>query len=178
MSTVWTKTLIYLISWRHFKLEIRSSARLSLVLCWHKRPLSYFRVNLLRVPLKGKSKQFNKDFVRQKTQPVYLTLELKTFWEVNFVNFVRDKYCLVPFVLAFCFQNFAVFLRRELDSCIYAVKILFNLNPHGNEKLELFSQRTYEVQNFGNKTLFIAKNSEENNDAWPTNVSQFCQAMW
>ena len=74
------------------------------------------------------------------------------------------------------FQIFAIFQRMELDTCICAIKILFNLNPDGNEKLELFSQRTYDVQNFGNETLFIAKYSEENNDAWPTNVSQFLQA--
>ena len=74
------------------------------------------------------------------------------------------------------FQIFAVFQRVELDSSIYVIKILFNLSPHGNEKLELFSQRTYDIQNFGNETLFIA-NNEENNHAWPTNVSQFRQAM-
>ena len=64
----------------------------------------------------------------------------------------------------------------ELDSCIYLIKIVFNLNLHRNEKLELFSRRTYDIQNFGNETLFIA-NNEENNDAWPASVSQFRQAM-
>ena len=64
----------------------------------------------------------------------------------------------------------------ELDSCIYVIKIIFNLNSLGNEKLELFSQRTYDIQNFESETLFIA-NNEENNDAWPTNVGQFRQAM-
>ena len=49
------------------------------------------------------------------------------------------------------FQIFVVLQRVELDSCIYVIKILFNLNPHRNEKLELFSQRTYDIQNFGNE---------------------------
>ena len=75
------------------------------------------------------------------------------------------------------FQIVACFQTMELDSCIYVIKILLSLNPHGNEKLERFSQTTYDVQKSGNETLFIAKNNEENNDAWPTNVSQFRQAM-
>ena len=45
--------------------------------------------------------------------------------------------------------------RRENDSCVYVIK-LFNLNSRRNEKFELFSQVTYEFQNFENKTLFIA----------------------
>ena len=74
------------------------------------------------------------------------------------------------------FQIFAVFQKVEVDSCIYVIKILFNLSPYENEKLDIFSQRTYDIQNFGNETWFIS-NNEENNDAWPTNVGQFRQAM-
>ena len=48
----------------------------------------------------------------------------------------------------------------ELDSCAYIIEIFFNLNPQGNEKLELFSQGTYDVQNFGNETLFIADHED------------------
>ena len=44
----------------------------------------------------------------------------------------------------------------EIDSCIYVVRILFNLNSQGNEKLKLFSQGTYDFENFRNGTLFIA----------------------
>ena len=39
---------------------------------------------------------------------------------------------------------------------MYVMKILFNLNSQGIEKFDLFSQRTYNFQNSGNKTLFIA----------------------
>ena len=34
----------------------------------------------------------------------------------------------------------------ELDRHVYAIETLFNLNSHGNKKLELFSQRTYGFQ--------------------------------
>ena len=33
--------------------------------------------------------------------------------------------------------------------------ILFNLNSQGNEKVEFFSQGTYNFQNFRNETVFI-----------------------
>ena len=46
--------------------------------------------------------------------------------------------------------------RAQLDYCVYIVKILFNLNSQGNAKFELFSQGTYDFQNFRNKILFIA----------------------
>ena len=44
----------------------------------------------------------------------------------------------------------------ELDSCVCRMKLLFNLSSLGNEKFELFSQGTYDFQNVGNETLFIA----------------------
>ena len=41
-------------------------------------------------------------------------------------------------------------------SLVYVIKFFFNLNSQGNEKLELFSQLTYDFQNYRNETLFIA----------------------
>ena len=34
--------------------------------------------------------------------------------------------------------------------------MFFNLNSYGNEKFELFSQETYDFQNLGNESLFVA----------------------
>ena len=44
----------------------------------------------------------------------------------------------------------------ELNSCVCRMKVVFNLNSQGNEKFDLFSQGTYDFQNLGNETLFIA----------------------
>ena len=55
-------------------------------------------------------------------------------------------------LLQILFQNSE---RLELDSIVYVIKILFNLNSQVNEKFELFSQLTYEFQNLVNETLFI-----------------------
>ena len=46
--------------------------------------------------------------------------------------------------------------RREFDSRVYAIKILFDLNSQGNEKFELFSQGTCDFPNFGNEPLLNA----------------------
>ena len=43
----------------------------------------------------------------------------------------------------------------DLDSRIFVIKIQFNLNSQGNEKLELSSQVTYDFQNL-EMNLFIA----------------------
>ena len=61
------------------------------------------------------------------------------------------------YVCSFCAFRFKNSERLELDSFVYVIKILSNLNAQGNEKfLKLFSQGTYGYQNFGNETLFIA----------------------
>ena len=56
------------------------------------------------------------------------------------------------------FDHSCTVLKRKLklDSGVYVNKILFNLNFQGNRKFEVFSQGTYDFQNFRNKTLFIA----------------------
>ena len=57
------------------------------------------------------------------------------------------------FVIQISFQSSE---RVDPDSCIYVSEILFSLNSQGNEKHELFSQRTYDFHSFGNETLFNA----------------------
>ena len=58
------------------------------------------------------------------------------------------------------FSSFRYRFKALKDSSlileVYVIQILFNLNSQGNEKFELFSWGTYDFQNFGNKTLFIA----------------------
>ena len=44
----------------------------------------------------------------------------------------------------------------EINSCVCRMKVFFNLNSQRNEKFELFSQGTYDFQNLGNETQFIA----------------------
>ena len=48
----------------------------------------------------------------------------------------------------------------ELNSCVYRMKVFFNLNSQGNEKFELLSQGAYDFQNLGNETLFVADNED------------------
>ena len=54
----------------------------------------------------------------------------------------------------------------KLGYCIYVIKILFNLKSHGNEKLQPFSQGTYNFQNFGNATMFIADHEDVKKSAF------------
>ena len=44
----------------------------------------------------------------------------------------------------------------ELNSRVRGMEIYFNLNSQGNEKIEFFSQDTYDFQILGNKALIIA----------------------
>ena len=44
----------------------------------------------------------------------------------------------------------------ELNSCICGIQIYFNFYPQGNEKIEVFSQKTYDFQILGNETLISA----------------------
>ena len=46
--------------------------------------------------------------------------------------------------------------RLELDSCVYVIKILFNLKSQGNEKFGLFAKRPTTFKIWENETLFIA----------------------
>ena len=48
----------------------------------------------------------------------------------------------------------------ELDSRVYVIEILFNLNSQGDKKSDLFSQGTYDFQNFGNETSFNTSDYE------------------
>ena len=64
--------------------------------------------------------------------------------------------------------------RVERDSCMYVIKILFNLNSLGNENLELFSQATCDFQNFGNETLFIAYRESVKKSAFDWLAAKLC----
>ena len=44
----------------------------------------------------------------------------------------------------------------KLNSCVCRMKVFFNLISQGNEKFKLLFQRTYDFQNLGNETVFIA----------------------
>ena len=44
----------------------------------------------------------------------------------------------------------------ELNSCVCGMKILFNLNQIWNEKLQLFSQETYDFEISRSEALIIA----------------------
>ena len=44
----------------------------------------------------------------------------------------------------------------KLNTCVCGMKMFFNLNSQGIEKFELFSQGTYDCQNLGNETMFVA----------------------
>ena len=54
----------------------------------------------------------------------------------------------------------------EQDYCSYVIKILFNLNSQGNEEFELFSQGTYDFQNFRNEILYIADHDDIKNSVF------------
>ena len=54
--------------------------------------------------------------------------------------------------------------RLEVDSRVYVINILFNLNSQGNEKFDVLSQGTYDIQNLGNETLFIADHESVKKD--------------
>ena len=56
--------------------------------------------------------------------------------------------------------------RPKLDSRMYVIKILFNLNSQGNEKFELFYQETYDFQNVRNETLFIVEHENVKESAF------------
>ena len=46
--------------------------------------------------------------------------------------------------------------RTELDFCRLVTKIALNFKSRGTEKIELFSQGTYNSQILGNETLILA----------------------
>ena len=64
--------------------------------------------------------------------------------------------------------------RVERDSCMYVIKIFLNLNSLGNKNLELFSQATYDFQNFGKKTLFIAYGESVKKSAFDWLAAKLC----
>ena len=45
----------------------------------------------------------------------------------------------------------------ELNSCACGMKVFFNLNSKENEKINFFSQETYDFQILGNETLIITR---------------------
>ena len=65
------------------------------------------------------------------------------------------------FVIHLSFQSSETL---ELDSRVDV--ILFNLNFLGKEKLGLFSQRTYDFQNFENEALFMADHEDAKKSAF------------
>ena len=58
--------------------------------------------------------------------------------------------------------------RLEIDSRVYVIKILFNLNSQENKKFELFSQGTNNLQSFEHVTLLIAdyENEKKSENDW------------
>ena len=44
----------------------------------------------------------------------------------------------------------------ERNSCVCGMKIYFNLNSQGNEKLDFFSQETYDFQILKNESVIVA----------------------
>ena len=44
----------------------------------------------------------------------------------------------------------------ERNSCVCGMKIYFNLNSQGNEKLDFFSQETYDFQILENESVIVA----------------------
>ena len=44
----------------------------------------------------------------------------------------------------------------EHSSVVFRMKIYFNLNSQGNDKIEFFSQKTYKFQILGNETIIDA----------------------
>ena len=44
----------------------------------------------------------------------------------------------------------------ELNSCVCGIKIYSNFNSQGNDKMEFFSKKTYDLRIVGNEALITA----------------------